>query len=74
MHILAKKKADQPDDPLINALVAAKGKQVEVIAFGVSYLGLLETVDLECATIILSDGTNKVTLDIERVESFTVIN
>lgn len=62
------------EDPLIQNLLAAKGKTVEAIAFGVAYIGRLAAVDLQlgCATII--DGEDQAVLYFERIESFRVLD
>ncbi len=51
-------------------LKRATGKKVEVIAFGISYRGRLEKVDLRRGTIRVVDGKNAATLEIERIEFF----
>lgn len=61
------------EDPLIVGLLAARGSQVEVIAFGLAYIGILETVDPDDGVIVISDGSQKAVLEIERVESFTKV-
>lgn len=60
------------EDPLISSLLAAKGKQVEVFAFGITYIGKLKSVDPENGFITVSDGTDTVMLELERVESFNI--
>ena len=61
------------EDPLIVGLLAARGVQVEVIAFGLAYVGELEMVDPDDGVIVISDGVQKAVLEIERVESFTKV-
>lgn len=61
------------EDPLIVGLLAARGSQVEVIAFGLAYVGELEMVDPDDGVIVISDGVQKAVLEIERVESFTKV-
>lgn len=46
------------------------GKKVEIIAFGISYLGIIEEVDYDAGTIKLVDDDEFAILEIERVESF----
>jgi len=61
------------EDPLIVGLLAARGAQVEVIAFGLAYVGELEMVDPDDGVIVISDGVQKAVLEIERIESFTKV-
>lgn len=49
------------------------GKKIQVIAYGASYVGTLQKVDYEKGFVLLTDGKNVVTLDIERIESFSGI-
>lgn len=58
------------EDPLIEALVDAKGKNVEIIAFGILYVGALKRVDLNNGTIQIINGEDQAILEIERIESF----
>ena len=54
-------------------LKAAVGKKVEVLAFGMAYAGILKRVDLEPGTIQINDKRDYVVLEIERIESFKVL-
>lgn len=65
--------ASVAEDPLISRLHAAQGHPVEVIAFGVAYVGQLTRVDLERGFIIVDDQTDTVHLEFERVESFRLL-
>ena len=58
------------DDPLLEALIDAKGKRVEIIAFGILYVGTLKRVDLNNGTIQIMNGEDQAVLEIERIESF----
>ncbi len=70
---MAKKQAEPiEDDPLIAALIDAKGKRVEIIAFGILYTGVLKRVDVENGTIIIANGEDRAMIEIERVESFSL--
>lgn len=60
------------EDELIQNILNAKGRTVNVIAFGVIYAGVLEDVNIEDGIIRVVDGEDKVVLEIERVESITV--
>ncbi len=51
----------------------AIGKKVEVLAFGMAYAGILKRVDLEPGTIQIRDRGDYVVLEIERIESFKVL-
>ncbi len=46
------------------------GQKVEIIAFGISYLGILQEVDYDRGTLRLEDGEDRAILEIERVEYF----
>ncbi|MFH1874547.1 MAG: hypothetical protein ABH859_05105 [Pseudomonadota bacterium] len=61
------------EDPLIKALSDAKGKCIEVMAFGTLYTGTLIGLDLDNGTISLTSEDDKVILEIERIESFCLI-
>lgn len=62
------------EDPLIRELVAAKSHTVEVIAFGIAYHGNLKEVNLEHGYVTVVDGPDQATLELERIESFRVID
>jgi hypothetical protein len=49
------------------------GKKIQMIAYGTSYLGTLQKVDYEEGYVILTDGRDTVTIDLERVESYQLI-
>ena len=49
------------------------GKKVQVVAYGASYVGVLQKVDYEPGFLILTDGSDTVTLDLDFVESFTCL-
>ena len=61
------------EDALIQALVDAKGKRVEIIAFGIPYSGILAEVDIEDGIINIADGDEHAVLEIERIESFSLV-
>jgi hypothetical protein len=48
------------------------GKRVEIIAFGISYMGILKEVDYDQGTLQLVDGEDFAILELERVESFAL--
>jgi len=54
----------------ITRLQDLEGRWVEIIAFGISYLGRLREVDYDKGTLRLEDGDDFAILEIERVESF----
>jgi ferredoxin-fold anticodon binding domain-containing protein len=60
------------EDALIEGLIEAKGKKVEVLAFGIVYIGTLDDIDADNGIIQISDEQDKVKLEIERIESFSV--
>lgn len=49
------------------------GKKIQIIAFGISYLGVLKKVDYDRGFLVLVEGPDKVTLDLDRVESFGMV-
>lgn len=61
------------EDALIQGLVDAKGKRVEVIAFGIFYSGTLSQVDVDRGTITITDEEDRAVIEIERVESFSIV-
>lgn len=61
------------EDALIQALIDAKGKGVEVVAFGIMYSGKLDNVDPDHGTITIVDGDDRAMLEIERIESFSIV-
>ena len=61
------------EDALIQGLLDARQKEVEVIAFGIAYSGILEAVDVDNGTICIIDGDNSAMLEIERIESFSIV-
>jgi hypothetical protein len=60
------------DDVLIQALLDAKGKRVEIIAFGILYTGVLKRIDIDNGTIIIKNGDDQAMIEIERIESFSL--
>ena len=49
------------------------GRKVEIIAFDISYMGLLTHVDYDSGTLKIVDGDDFAILEIERVESFSLV-
>jgi hypothetical protein len=49
------------------------GKKIQVIAFGAAYLGILQKVDYDKGFLLISDGKDTVTLDLEHVESYVPV-
>lgn len=62
------------EDPLIKELVSAKSRTVEVIAFGIAYYGCLKDVNLEHGYVTVQDGVDQATLELERIESFRIVD
>ena len=58
------------EEKSITKLDSYIGKKIQVTAFGTTYVGTLQKVDYDEGFIILTDGRDTVTLDIERIESF----
>ncbi len=61
------------EDALIRGLIESQGKRVEIIAFGIIYTGRLEKVDPDNGTLIIVDGENSAMIEIERIESLSVL-
>lgn len=55
------------------SLKAAMGRKVEVLAFGVSYVGQLKKVDIKNGTVRIEDKDDYVVLEIERIEDFRLL-
>lgn len=62
------------EDSLIQGLLEAKGKRVEIIAFGIAYQGSLDHIDPDNGIVIISSGEDKATLELERIESICLLN
>lgn len=73
-HSITHSATSPQEDPLIKELMAAKGHTVEVIAFGIAYHGNLKEVNLEHGYVTVVDGPDQATLELERIESFRVID
>jgi hypothetical protein len=54
-------------------LRAVLGKRVEVLAFGISYVGILAKVDAKNGVIRIEDKKDYVILELERIENFQVL-
>ena len=50
------------------------GRKIHIIAFGTSYLGILQRVDYEKGFLVLTDGKDTVFLELERIESFSPVD
>ncbi|HPQ80629.1 MAG TPA: hypothetical protein PLZ86_02780 [bacterium] len=61
------------EDALIQGLLDAKGKRVEVLAFGIIYAGTLDSVDIDNGTVVVSDSEDKAMIEIERIESISIM-
>ncbi len=61
------------EDALIQGLLDARNKNVEVIAFGIFYSGVLTDIDVDHGIITITDGEDKAVIEIERVESFSIV-
>ncbi|MFA4875004.1 MAG: hypothetical protein WC956_04810 [bacterium] len=60
------------EDALIQGLIDAKGKKVEVLAFGIVYNGTLTDVDADNGIVVITDDAESCKLEIERIESLSV--
>ncbi|HPW45928.1 MAG TPA: hypothetical protein PKU96_06130 [bacterium] len=61
------------EDALIQGLLDARNKNVEVIAFGIFYSGVLADIDVDHGIITITDGEDRAVIEIERVESFSIV-
>lgn len=61
------------EDDLIAGLRDSIGKQVEVLAFGIIYIGELTDVNVRGGFIVVVDGDARATLEFERVESYRIL-
>ena len=61
------------EDPLIQGLLGALHRRVELIAFGISYIGTLEAVDVDLGVVVVTDDAQRAMIEIERVESMTLL-
>ncbi len=50
------------------------GQNVCVVAYGDTYTGTLVKVDYDKEFIMLISGQDRISIDMERVESFTMLN
>ena len=62
------------EDYSITRIQDFTGRKVEIIAFDISYMGILQEVDLDRGTLKIVDGDDFAVLEIERVESFSVLD
>jgi hypothetical protein len=62
------------EDLSITRIQDFTGRKVEIIAFDISYMGVLEEVDLDRGTLKIVDGEDFAILEIERVESFSILD
>lgn len=61
------------DEVSASQLKQAVGKKVEVLAFGITYVGILKKVDDHGGTIRIEDKGDYAVLEIERIEAFKII-
>ena len=61
------------EDALIQGLLSAMGKRVEVIAFGICYAGKLQDIDVDNGTVVIVEGEDRAMLEIERIKSFSLL-
>lgn len=61
------------DEVSLPKLKSAVGKRVEVLAFGMSYVGILKRMDAKNGLIRVEDKKDYVVLEIERIENFRVL-
>lgn len=49
------------------------GKKIQVVAFGTSYIGILKEVDYDRDFIKIADEKDVVTLDMEGIEAYALV-
>ncbi|OGQ23193.1 MAG: hypothetical protein A3C46_03535 [Deltaproteobacteria bacterium RIFCSPHIGHO2_02_FULL_44_16] len=73
-----KKKSDMDaavaEDPLLRGLIEALGRKVEILAFGVSYIGKLESVDIDNGLAVIVDDEDRAMIELERITSLSLIS
>lgn len=62
------------EDPLIQSIKESVGKQIDVIAFGISYSGTLKKCDVENGYIVVEDDEDTAVLELERISSFKLLD
>lgn len=62
------------EDDLISGLVHSRDHSVEIIAFGITYTGVLKEINVEHAYVVIQDGDDDATLEFERIESFRLLD
>ena len=62
-----------PAEPEVKEIKQAIGKRVEIIAFGIPYLGTLKRFNQKEARLVVQEGEDVAEIDLDRVESFKVI-
>jgi hypothetical protein len=70
---MTKEESCVAEDLLIQGLLGAKGKRVEVFAFGITYIGALTSVDVENGFVSVTDGEDTAMLELERIEHFNIV-
>lgn len=54
-------------------LKKAIGKRVQILAFGISYEGILKKVDARSGLVRVEDENDYVLLEIERIDHFRIL-
>ncbi|OGQ46556.1 MAG: hypothetical protein A3I05_02875 [Deltaproteobacteria bacterium RIFCSPLOWO2_02_FULL_44_10] len=62
------------EDPLLRGLIEALGRKVEILAFGVSYIGKLESVDIDNGLAVIVDDEDRAMIELERITSLSLIS
>lgn len=52
----------------------AVGKKVEIIAYGIPYIGTLERFDKKNSRLVVRDNSDVAMLDLDRIESFKLVD
>ncbi len=62
-----------PMEKSISGIASLVGSKVQIIAYGISYVGLLQSIDHERGVLELCDGKDTVTLELERIEKYSLV-
>lgn len=49
------------------------GMRLQIMAYGTSYVGVLKEVNNEDGFLLIQDGKDGVTLELERIESYRIV-
>lgn len=61
------------EDDLISGLMEVQGRNVEVVAFGIAYSGVLKEINVRQGYVTIADGEDHAALEFERIESYRLL-